>query len=140
VNATKGVGPDLCGDIGGARKIAVNTGECDTATSKPSSKDTQVLRAELIGSTICISAGVTVEGAAPVLALCRQLLANGLDADRALEVYRRGVLALRIRSITEAAVLEINAKGTDFVRRAVRTASPSELNLNKRAGIPSIGK
>ena len=89
---------------------------------------TQALRAELIGSNSCTAAGVTAVSAAPVLALCRQLLANGLDADRALEVYRKGVLALRIRSITEAAGLEVNARGTDFVPRAVRTAPPKRQN------------
>jgi hypothetical protein len=43
-----------------------------------------------------------------------------------LVVYRNGLLALRVRSIADAASLEVNAKGTDFVRRAVRTASPSD--------------
>jgi hypothetical protein len=71
-----------------------------------------------------------VNGFAPVLKLCRQLLANGLDPDRAVEVYRRGVLALRIRSLGEAAGLEINAKGTDFVRQSVRTAPPMRLKAS----------
>jgi hypothetical protein len=34
----------------------------------------------------------------PVLALCRELLAAGLDPDAAVEAYRAGTLALRVRS------------------------------------------
>jgi hypothetical protein len=83
------------------------------------------LRAELGGSTVCTAAGITARGAAPVLALCRQLLAAGLNPDQALEVYRSGVLALRVPSIGEAAGLEVNSHGTAFVAlRKRRTASP----------------
>ena len=57
--------------------------------------------------------------------MCRELLAAGLPPDAALIVWRRGTLALRIRSIGEAAALEVSAKGTDFVPRTVRTASPA---------------
>jgi hypothetical protein len=41
------------------------------------------------------------------LALCRQLLAAGLNPDQALHVFRNGTLALRIRSIGEAADLTV---------------------------------
>jgi hypothetical protein len=83
------------------------------------------LYAELTGSDTCISAGHTVRAHAPVLAMCRQLLAAGLDPDQAMEVYRGATLALRVRSIGEAAKLEINSHGTAFVaRRERRTASP----------------
>ena len=63
------------------------------------------IRAELTGSDTCTAAGLTVRASAPALAMCRELLAAGLDPDRALDVYRNGVLALRIRSIGEAAKL-----------------------------------
>jgi hypothetical protein len=78
----------------------------------------QDIRAELSGSDTCTAAGITARGTTPVLSLCRQLLAAGLDPDRAMEVYRGATLALRIRSIGEAAGLEINSKGTGFVRTA----------------------
>jgi hypothetical protein len=42
---------------------------------------------------------------APVLALCRELLAAGLDPDAATEAYRAGTMALRVRSIGEGALL-----------------------------------
>jgi hypothetical protein len=35
------------------------------------------IRADLMGSDTCSGAGITATGAAPVLALCRQLLAVG---------------------------------------------------------------
>jgi hypothetical protein len=55
--------------------------------------------------------------------LCRQLIAAGLDPDRALEVYRGATLALTVRSIGEGARLEINPKGTGFaVRRGSHIA------------------
>jgi hypothetical protein len=80
---------------------------------------------ELVGSDTRTCAGMTAVGNAPVLAMCRQLLAAGMDPDQAMEVYRGAVLALRVRSIGEAAQLEINSKGTGFVRReGVRTAPP----------------
>jgi hypothetical protein len=49
------------------------------------------LRAEL-GSNTCTAVDIQVRGTAPVLALCRQLLAAGLDPDQALAVYRSGTL------------------------------------------------
>ena len=81
--------------------------------------------AHLNGSSTCTGAGITARGATPVLVLCRELIAAGLDPDTAMEVYRNGVVALRVRTIGEAARLEINSKGTGFiVRPAVRTAPP----------------
>jgi hypothetical protein len=65
------------------------------------------LYGELTGSNVCSAAGLTARGATPALALCRQLLAAGLDPDRALEVYRGAVLALRVRSIGDAAKLTV---------------------------------
>jgi hypothetical protein len=65
------------------------------------------VHAEFSGSDTCTAAGITVTANAPALALCRQLLAAGLDPDRALEVFRNGTLALRIRSIGEGARLTV---------------------------------
>jgi hypothetical protein len=69
--------------------------------------------AELVGNDSCrcqeIDAAVTAN--APVLAMCRQLLATGIDPDTALGVYRRGVLALKVRSIREGARLTVKTAG-----------------------------
>ena len=81
-------------------------------------------RAELIGSDICTACGIRVRSTTPVLSICRGLIEAG-HADQALHVYRGDVLALTVASIAQGACLEINAKGTGFIRlRAVRTASP----------------
>ena len=80
---------------------------------------TQVILAEFIGTDTCIAVGFTV------LTLCRRLIAVGYDAATPLLVYRGEVLALTVRWIGEGARLEINAKGTGFIRhRPVRTAPP----------------
>jgi hypothetical protein len=81
------------------------------------------LHAELAWSDTCICAGITVRTYAPVLAMCRQLLAAGLDPDQAMEVWRAGTLALRVRSIGEAAELEIGDDPPRFRRRAKPVAA-----------------
>jgi len=52
----------------------------------------QLVRVDLAGDDCCrcqeIDAAVTAN--APVLAMCRQLLATGVDPDTPLRVYRRG--------------------------------------------------
>lgn len=72
-------------------------------------------RAELIGSDECTAAGLTINGRAPVLALCRQLIADGHDPGLPLEVWRGPVLCLRVRSIGEAAQLRVATHGGGFV-------------------------
>jgi hypothetical protein len=84
-----------------------------------------VIRAELIGSDTCTALGFTMCAASPVLAMCRKLLAASYARATPLEVWRRDTLCLRVRALGEAACLEINAKGTGFIRhRAVRAAPP----------------
>jgi hypothetical protein len=85
------------------------------------------LMAQLVGSSTVIvrALGVTSCGDSPVLELCRNLVAAGLDPATPLEVYRAGgVLALQVRSIGEAAELEINPRGYGFVRRHERRRAP----------------
>jgi hypothetical protein len=68
------------------------------------------------------------------LKLCRMLVGAGFDPRTPLEAWRNRTLALRVRSIGEAALLEINSKGTDFIRRSsVRTAPPVAKNGRGRA-------
>jgi hypothetical protein len=52
-------------------------------------------------------------------------MAAGLNPDQAMEVYRGATLALRVRSIGEAAGLEINAEGTGFRPARKPDAAPS---------------
>ena len=58
-------------------------------------------------SRTCTGAGVTARGAAPSLVLCRDLLAAGLNPDAALEAYRNGILAFRVRSLRDGARLTV---------------------------------
>jgi hypothetical protein len=48
-----------------------------------------------------------VHVSSPILALCRKLIEAGHPSSADLEVYRDGTLALRVRSIGEAAGLQV---------------------------------
>lgn len=77
------------------------------------------VEAELIGSNTCVAGNVKATANAPALALCRQLLAQGLDPDAALHVYRAGQLALKVASIRRGAGLTIedDEYGTPRLRK-----------------------
>jgi hypothetical protein len=99
-------------------------------SSRPQA-NVQAIRADLTGTNTCTAAGVTARASAPVLALCRELLAAGVDPDRAMQVYRRATLSLHIRSIGVAAGLEINGDGTGFrPSRKPDAAPPMRQNGN----------
>jgi len=81
--------------------------------------------AELIGSTVCTAAGLKVDSSSPLLAICRRLIDAGYDPATPLEASRGRTVCLVVRSICEAAKLEINGRGTGFKwAGAVGTASP----------------
>jgi len=75
--------------------------------------DQPPLRAELLGSNTCAAGSIVCTGNAPVLALCRQLLAAGVDPDMALEVFRGATVALRVRAIGAAATLTVRESTRD---------------------------
>jgi hypothetical protein len=87
-------------------------------------KPTAAVSAELTGSNSCDckSLGISTSGHAPVLAMCRELLQAGVNPDSALAVYRKGVLALRVRSISEGAPLTV--KEPDHGRAQFATWKP----------------
>jgi hypothetical protein len=87
-----------------------------------------VICGELSGSDTCIAASITVVAYAPVLEMCRRLVAAGHDPAARLEAYRGAMLCLTVRSIGEAAGLEINGDGTGFRRRRVPDAAPPVRN------------
>jgi hypothetical protein len=83
------------------------------------------IHAEITGSDTCSALGITVCTTAPVLEICRALLAAGHDPATPLEACRGDMLCLRVRAIGEVAGLEINARGSGLIARpAVRTAPP----------------
>jgi hypothetical protein len=94
-----------------------------------------VIRAEIIGDNYICCAFTTNS----LPDLCRKLVEAGYPAIR-LEVFRGGEIpCLIVPWIRQAADLEINAKGTGFVRRraAVRTASPVSVSDCPVGGQPS---
>ena len=115
------------------RCLERKTPGCGNAASLPELANH--IRAELSASNTCAALGIVARGSAPALVLCRQLLAAGVDPDRAMEIFRGATLALRVRSISEAAEMEINSKGSGFLkyRDSVRRASPVR-SLRKNGG------
>ena len=80
----------------------------------------EVIRAELAWDDTCTALGIIVRSPSPILALCRKLVDAGHDPAAPLEAYRDSTLALRIRSIGEAAGLEVASHGAGFIRAAKR--------------------
>lgn len=80
--------------------------------------------AEITGSDTCAALGVSAVSATPILVLCRKLIEAGYDPATPLEAWRGDVLCLTVRSIGEAAALEINSHGSGFVRLRRRRAAP----------------
>jgi hypothetical protein len=98
------------------------------------------LRAGIVGDT-ATSCGITVHSTSPVLALCRALIAAGHDPGLALGAYRGNVLALRVRTIGEAAALEVrparNSGAPVFIRRgSARAGAPVRQNEAPRIPVP----
>jgi len=83
------------------------------------SKQPEPLVGELTGDDTAIACGIAAHSSSPVLALCRELIAAGLPPDQSLTVA-----ALHVRSLREAATLEVAGHGEAFIRRAARRASP----------------
>jgi len=69
------------------------------------------------GSDYCEAEGIAVRSCAPVLDLCRQLIAARYDSARPLLAYRPDALCLVVRTIGEAAGLEVNSRGTGSAHR-----------------------
>jgi hypothetical protein len=66
-----------------------------------------MVRIDLAGADTASALGLTVQGRIPVLSLCRQLVAASRDPAEPAEAYRGTTLALRIRSLGEAAGLTV---------------------------------
>lgn len=69
-----------------------------------------VVRAEIVGDDTCTVGNITVRAAAPTLAMCRRLVADGFDPGRTLHAYRGDVLCLTVRSIGAAAKLTVKER------------------------------
>jgi hypothetical protein len=99
-----------------------------TNTLRQSKPQAAPIRATLIDSDCCEAEGHTARAYAPVLAMCRGLIAAGYDPARPLEAYRGDMLCLRVRSIGEGANLEISVGFRQ--RRKPDAASPVAPNVS----------
>ena len=98
------------------------------------------VRATLVGSDRCDAEGISSRGYAPMLDLCRELVAAGFDPASPLEAWRGEILCLRVRSIGESARLTVadDRHGTPRLRRRHErpqgyvAGSPVALNANGR--------
>jgi hypothetical protein len=82
------------------------------------------IRATLSGDDIVTALGITAQSSSPVLALCRHLVDAGHDPATPMHVFRGDTLALIIRSVGQAANLEINGDGNGFRARRQPDAGP----------------
>ncbi|HEY9460915.1 MAG TPA: hypothetical protein VIR04_08950, partial [Paralcaligenes sp.] len=72
-------------------------------SGSPRNTPADVLTAHLTGDNMCRMGGIYPrQGSAPVLALCRELIAAGYDPSAQLQVYRGSTLCLLVRSVGEA--------------------------------------
>jgi len=72
---------------------------------------TNAIIAELSSDTYASALNFTVRSPSPVLALCRKLIETGTyGSSIPLDAYRGKTLCLRVRSIGEAARLEIDGR------------------------------
>lgn len=111
--------------IGAGENLDIDRGETRT-----------VIRAELAKDNRATACGIVAQSSSPVLKLCRMLVDAGHDPATPLDVWRNGILCLRIRSIGEAAGLELNGDGTGF--RPIRkpdAASPIDSNAPDHAEV-----
>jgi hypothetical protein len=103
----------------GAARGARNIDQLDAVNSRNSLIPTSAqapIRAEIFGDDRCTAEGLTVRAAAPTLAMCRKLIAAGLDPNRPLDAFRAGMLCVRIRSIAEAAQFVVDERRMALAR------------------------
>ena len=129
-----GVGPALCGNRGEAGKVVNSISECERTSSRTSTqrqpRRANCIGAELAWSNTATALGIVARSNSPVIAICRMLVEAGHDPATRLEAWRDAILCLRIRSIGEAAHLEVNPRGTGFIKAPtdVRTGPPMRRN------------
>jgi hypothetical protein len=82
------------------------------------------LHAQLSQFDTASALGIVATGSSPILLLCRKLVAAGYDPATPMDCWRGDTLCLSVRSIGQAASLEINAHGTGFIPHRARRAGP----------------
>jgi hypothetical protein len=88
---------------------------------------------DLCGDDVASALNIKIRSPAPVLDLCRALVAAGVDPATELHCYRGETLCLRIRAIGEAGKLKIGGDGVTFRPRSEPVSAPSTRSRH-RAG------
>jgi hypothetical protein len=86
------------------------------------------IHAQISSDTIATSCGIAVHIGSPVLALCRELVRQGCNPATPMQAFRGDTLCLTIRSIGEAAGLQVSGEGTGF-RPATQPGSAPPVSL-----------
>ncbi len=108
----------------------------------PNGSGKQCIHAELTGWDSASALGITVRGSTPVLALCRKLVETGYAPATPLAAYRGGTLCLIVRSICEAACLEVRPSSTGtpcFYRRCAMRPASLVRGKSGRVATPRVG-
>jgi hypothetical protein len=81
--------------------------------------DHHPIRAVIVKADECAALSQKVRASAPILSLCRKLIASGYDPALPLHAYRGDTLALKVRSIGEGAQYTVgdNKLGTPIFPR-----------------------
>jgi hypothetical protein len=116
-----------------AANLAVST-DLSNCLAAALRRESMILRAELIGDYTCAGQSMTVRAKAPVLTLCRLLLAQGYDPTTTLDVYRGNTVCLRVRSIGEGSGLTVENSRFRRVASAAGTAKRSGSTLKPLKG------
>jgi hypothetical protein len=105
------------------------------AQAAPRGRAAPVIRAEIVGVDECHAEGHRVRGVAPVLAVCRKLIAAGFDPGRPLHAYRGSTLCIIVNRIGTAAKWTVKERptGPTLERWAPFPASPVSLPASKTA-------
>lgn len=101
-------------------------------------KPKQVIRADLFGShhCHCPALGLYTCADAPILEMCRRLVASGANPEAQLDCYRDGTLALTVRTVGEGARLKINGRGDGFARLLERPSDVGTAPSMRRSLVP----
>ena len=100
---------------------------------------TTAICAALIGDAQATALGIEAKSAAPVLHLCRKLVAAGHDPMSALHAYRGTTFSLIVRSIGEAAALDaIDGRFQKWYPRKPSAASPIVRTAPPPARVPPV--
>lgn len=114
--ASKNRSPARCGDSGRAHRCDLAWRQIEARPTPKSFCEQVPIRAEIIGADQCRAEGIGVRGAAPVLAICRKLIAAGLDPARPLHAFRGNVLCLVVRRVGEAARFVVDERRMTLAR------------------------